>query len=315
MALMEPPTVDGFEEEFDEFELYDDHKNDHLDDKSLYGTKDRNGKGMGVLEHSSEVEDDSGVVLPFDDEEEQFVPLQPELLKSHDDDDAESTEAKNEGSLGVDIKYGSSAGVDIAMPGSASYSQGGSSQVGSLKEFAALSTVAQGTVAASLPSKSYMSQFGRIEEKDTFKEPDAGLMGTSMPIRIPKMQRRGIVDGSPGAARKGFGADFIPPHLLDADADLQNDLGLFSPSTSIKREKLMARNAILRSTGFIEVRSVTAPTGEIFDAVKESVLAKEEEPESVRAVPTSTISIPRTTSEPAKKMASSLTALLGSLQD
>jgi hypothetical protein len=76
----------------------------------------------------------------------------------------------------------------------------------------------------------------------------------------------------------------------------------------------MARNAILRSTGFIEVRSVTAPSGEIFDAVKESVLAKEEQ-ESVRAVPTSTISIPRTTSEPAKKMASSLTALLGSLKD
>lgn len=314
MALMEPPTVDGFEEEFDEFELYDDHQNDHLDHKSFYGTKDRNSKGMGVIEHSSEVDDDSGVVLPFDDEEEQVLPLQREMLKSHDDD-ADSTEAMNEGSLGVDIKYGSSAGVDIALPGSASYSQGGSSQVGSLKEFAPLSTAAQGTVAASLPSKSYMSQFGRIEEKDIFKEPDAGLMGTSMPIRIPKMQRRGIIDGSPGAARKGFGADFIPPHLLDADADLQNDLGLFSPSTSIKREKLMARNAILRSTGFIEVRSVTAPSGEIFDAVKESVLAKEEERESVRAVPTSTISIPRTTSEPAKKMASSLTALLGSLKD
>lgn len=313
MALMEPPTVDGFEEEFDEFELYDDHQNDHLDHKSLYGTKDRNSKGMGAIEQSSEVDDDSGVVLPFDDEEEQVLPLQRQMLKSHDDD-ADSTEAMNEGSLGVDIKYGSSAGVDIAMPGSASYSQGGSSQVGSLKEFAPLSTAAQGTVAASLPSKSYMSQFGRIEEKDIFKEPDAGLMGTSMPIRIPKMQRRGIVDGSPGAARKGFGADFIPPHLLDADADLQNDLGLFSPSTSIKREKLMARNAILRSTGFIEVRSVTAPSGEIFDAVKESVLAKEEQ-ESVRAVPTSTISIPRTTSEPAKKMASSLTALLGSLKD
>jgi len=314
MALMEPPTVDGFEEEFDEFELYDDHKSDHLDHKLFYGTKDRNGK-MGVIEHSSEVEDDSGVVLPFDEEEEeQFLPLQQETLKSHDDD-AESTEGKNEGSGGVDIKYGSSAGVDMAMPGSVSYSQGGSSQVGSLKEFAPLSTAAQGTIASSLPSKSYMSHFGRIEEKEILKEPDAGLMGTSMPIRIPKMQRRGIVDGSPGAARKGFGADFIPPHLLDSDADVQNDFGLFSPSTSIKREKLMARNAILRSTGFIEVRSLTAPSGEIFDAVKESVLAKEEGIESVRAVPTSTISIPRTTSEPPKKMASSLTALLGSLKD
>jgi len=64
-----------------------------------------------------------------------------------------------------------------------------------------------------------------------------------------------------------------------------------SPSAAEKRERLLARNAILRSTGFIEVQSFAAPVGEVIDTLKESVMPK--------------VNHPRQTAQ------SSLTALLG----
>ena len=127
-----------------------------------------------------------------------------------------------------------------------------------------------------------------------------------MPIRIPKMQRRAIAQGSPGSATKGFGPDFVPPHLLEVkDSDVSDPGLIFSPA-SVKREKLVARNAILRSTGFIEVQSFTAPTGEIIDAVKESVM------DNPNVSPKAGIRIARTiSSDRPAPLSSSLTALLG----
>jgi hypothetical protein len=101
-----------------------------------------------------------------------------------------------------------------------------------------------------------------------------------MPIRIPMLHRRGLA-ASPGSA-EGRGAGFVPPHLLDLHADATaSGAASFrdSPSQAVKREKLMARNAILRSTGFIEGRSAfAAPNamGEVLDAVKEAAMQQQE---------------------------------------
>lgn len=97
-----------------------------------------------------------------------------------------------------------------------------------------------------------------------------------MPISIPMMQRRNSAAdlGAADAAAAVRGAStFVPPHMLPrqegeeggqlaAEAGPSLGLGL-SPSASAKRDKLLARNAILRSTGFIEVQQpVAAVIGE-----------------------------------------------------
>ena len=103
-----------------------------------------------------------------------------------------------------------------------------------------------------------------------------------MPISIPMMPRRGSstdmasVAAAAAAGEKlaGRAATFVPPHMLHRhDSDLagagaggllgaEPSLGL-SPSGGAKREKLLARNAILRSTGFIEVHHGVVPTAVI----------------------------------------------------
>ncbi len=97
-----------------------------------------------------------------------------------------------------------------------------------------------------------------------------------MPISIPMMQRRkSAADlGATEAAAAVRGAStFVPPHMLPRGDDEEGgqppmeagvSLGLgLSPSAGGKREKLLARNAILRSTGFIEVQQpVAAVIGE-----------------------------------------------------
>lgn len=92
-----------------------------------------------------------------------------------------------------------------------------------------------------------------------------------MPISIPMMQRRSSAAnlGAVEAAAAVRGAStFVPPHMLHRQegeeggqlaAEVGPSLGLgLSPSASAKREKLLARNAILRSTGFIEVQQPAA---------------------------------------------------------
>ena len=100
----------------------------------------------------------------------------------------------------------------------------------------------------------------------------SNLMGTSMPISIPMMQRRpsgaDLAAGGGSGSAGGGGARFVPPHVLyrqtsESHRDgplggLPDESGL-SPTTAAKRERLLARNAILRSTGFIEGQHTAAP--------------------------------------------------------
>jgi hypothetical protein len=134
-------------------------------------------------------------------------------------------------------------------------------------------------------------------------------LGTSMPIRIPSAnslaaaaaagRRRlqlsssnnsnkgsdglGQAAAAAGATTKTTGKTsfgFIPPHLVGmagTDADNIMSQGGVSPSTDFKREKLLARNAILRSTGFLEATEGAAlgPTAEVIDSIREVVILKE----------------------------------------
>lgn len=224
--------------------------------------------------HSSEVDVSSGVVLP---------------LEGDSDEDDESGEKEEECKGGFTIP---------------TTAKDTSSDVGSLPKFSPrASHRVEDSAAMSLPGTHFMSRFHSMNQETD----SSGLMGTSAPIRIPKAQRTAIMNGSPGVAtRRGLGGDFVPPHLLD-NAD---DPGFFSPSTSIKREKLVARNAILRSTGFIEIKQFTAPTGEIIDAVKESVMPEHDT--AVQRTVSSSLQIPLNQKEGSKPLASSLTALLSS---
>jgi hypothetical protein len=134
-----------------------------------------------------------------------------------------------------------------------------------------------------------------------------GYLGTSMPIRIPMMHRRGLADKF-RPSLEGRAATFVPPHLLEygveANTHGTGSLAL-SPTAAMAREKLMARNNILRSTGFIEVKSFAAPVGEVIDAVKESILPPAAKT-GLPAPPTGGIEIKKR-----MKPTSSLTALLG----
>lgn len=84
--------------------------------------------------------------------------------------------------------------------------------------------------------------------------------GTSMPISIPMMQRRSsAADLAAAVEERVAAATFVPPHMLHRQETERFDLvsasgGELGLSPSAKREKLLARNAILRSTGFIEVQ-------------------------------------------------------------
>lgn len=108
-----------------------------------------------------------------------------------------------------------------------------------------------------------------------------------MPISIPMLHRRSSAADLMGAADLAarIGAStFVPPHMVHRQeseeagtltSDLMGpSLGLgLSPSAHTKREKLMARNAILRSTGFLEVQHTsTAVLGEVMDPVKDQLL-------------------------------------------
>jgi len=74
------------------------------------------------------------------------------------------------------------------------------------------------------------------------------VQGTSAPIAIPNMAPwRG---GDKGSGRQADAAStFIPPHQLSRQEDFTFSFTGASPSATLKRERLRARNAILRSTG------------------------------------------------------------------
>lgn len=238
-----------------------------LDEEDLYGGEEEYGV------RSSEIDVSSGVHVPETDDEEESNTI-PEAQ-------------------GI--------GIAAKTPDDVEES---SSDIGSLPTFSPKEMEAPGvSIAMSLPGSHFFHAVSKA--KVSSQDPDASLMGTSAPIRIPKSHRTAIAHGSPGA-RKGFGADFVPPHLLEDQRKDASDL--FSPS-SVRKEKLFARNAILRSTGFIEIQQFTAPTGEIIDAVKESAMPED----NLSPLHSEPIRMPAFEQNEfvAKPMASSLTALLG----
>jgi hypothetical protein len=90
--------------------------------------------------------------------------------------------------------------------------------------------------------------------------PPAPPQGSSVPIAIPSLPRWKA--GADGAAREAP-ATFVPPHKLATQEDFAFiSLTGASPSAGLKRERLRARNAILRSTGFLEPKDGDAAAGE-----------------------------------------------------
>jgi hypothetical protein len=86
------------------------------------------------------------------------------------------------------------------------------------------------------------------------------LQGSSVPIAIPSLPRwKPGATCQPGSA--GEGAPFVPPHEMAGAAG--GDIAA-SPSAVLKRERLRARNAILRSTGFLEPKD--GPSGGAFSS-------------------------------------------------
>ncbi|KAG2430579.1 hypothetical protein HXX76_010097 [Chlamydomonas incerta] len=79
-------------------------------------------------------------------------------------------------------------------------------------------------------------------------------MGSSVPVSIPHMARWKKADASPDSPTSiAAPATFVPPHQLSgAPPDFAFSFTGDSPSVAIKRERLRARNAILKSTGFLE---------------------------------------------------------------
>jgi Senescence regulator len=61
-----------------------------------------------------------------------------------------------------------------------------------------------------------------------------------------------------GGAAAAVAATFVPPHQLSRQEDFAFSFSGASPSATIKRDRLRARNAILRSTGFLEPGAVAA---------------------------------------------------------
>lgn len=99
--------------------------------------------------------------------------------------------------------------------------------------------------------------------------PTLPLQGSSVPIAIPNLSRWKSPSDAPAPAGPGAkaaaapGADprgaaphaaggFVPPHKLTRQEDFTFSFNGASPSGCLKRERLRARNAILRSTGFLE---------------------------------------------------------------
>eukprot|EP00884_Botryococcus_braunii_P003260 jgi/Botrbrau1/12935/Bobra.92_1s0015.1 len=100
----------------------------------------------------------------------------------------------------------------------------------------------------------------------------ASKLGTSMPINIPLMSRNpfNAIDRGDDDEESG---KFIPPHLMEQTSGQRNMFATsaISPSTSFRREKLLRRNTILRSTGFIEGGEKPSIV-EVLDPIRESMM-------------------------------------------
>lgn len=177
----------------------------------------------------------------------------------------------------------------LQIPQRASIDSNAASEIGSLKHISSSQRSIRAfcstgdLLAASLPVFGFVGNtqvLTHYDEDEQIAAANSAALGTSMPIRIPSSLRRNFSNPSMAQGKTAFG--FIPPHLMDAE---QTDLvgvsyGGTSPSAAIKREKLMARNAILRSTGFIEGSQELrlGAAAEVIDQVKESAMRQRDSP-------------------------------------
>jgi Senescence regulator len=81
--------------------------------------------------------------------------------------------------------------------------------------------------------------------------------GTSVPISIPswrvKNRDASLENGAgPQDSEPQYPATFVPPHQLSVKNDWAFSFTGDSPAGALKRERLRSRNAILKSTGFLE---------------------------------------------------------------
>eukprot|EP00775_Hariotina_reticulata_P002019 gene2019-2340_t len=83
-------------------------------------------------------------------------------------------------------------------------------------------------------------------------------LGTSAPIAIPNMMNRWRGDKA-STQQPDAASTMIPPHLLSKQDDFTFSFTGASPSATLKRERLRTRNAILRSTGFLEPQALASP--------------------------------------------------------
>lgn len=192
-----------------------------------------------------------------------------------------------------------------------------SSQVGSLKSFGGVSFKgkrlfgSEGDLAASVPVRCSAPMYAARRKVAPAVDKSSSHLGTSMPISIPMMQRRGSNVDLQAAELRDAPATFVPPHMLHRQETVDVQGGLIAPpgselglSPSRGREKLLARNAILRSTGFIEVQHPPV-IGEVLDPVKEVLGALTPSPSS------GAMAVPGMRADSRATPRSSLTQLLG----
>lgn len=160
------------------------------------------------------------------------------------------------------------------------------SHVGSLKTFGSGKGKrllgSDGDLAASMPVGSRPMRAARRQAAEPAAASSYGGFGVgSMPITIPMLQRRASGPSFTGPDEPTGPVAFVPPHLIQRTESGENDtVSLLaasqhggSPSNDPKRERLRARNAILRQTGFIEVQqALIAPALEIMEPVKASII-------------------------------------------
>ncbi|CAL5223038.1 g5493 [Coccomyxa viridis] len=122
-------------------------------------------------------------------------------------------------------------------------------------------------------ASSMQPQFIRRAASIPADDASAAKLGTSMPINIPMMGRANTL--SSAAANVDLDVDFVPPHIIEQQKEAKlyasgQSLVGPSPSTSLKRDRLMHRNAILRRTGFLEGTAMKGSIAEVLDPIKES---------------------------------------------
>ncbi|KAI7837252.1 hypothetical protein COHA_008938 [Chlorella ohadii] len=222
------------------------------------------------------------------------IVLESECSSSDESEDAEQDLVDRLRSLQSSLEHTSAPLRSEEGPLGTSHS----SHVGSLKSFGA------GLPAASSSGMDGFAAYHRSSKRLFGSSPNLAASvpahmhhsgGTAPMFAAGRRRVAPAADKSAAALRRGSGKDlagdsggrgdlFVPPHMLsrqEGEESEQAELGPaasvgglgLSPTTAAKRERLLARNAILRSTGFIEVQHSAAVIGEVLDPVKDQLLS------------------------------------------